>query len=218
MTYKAGLSPLERIPPHAIETGLLPQVDWHALRQRVLDRAEALEPSRIGTRKKPGLRPDIRNSLTLALAEIEPWLPLLRERIGARLPAVCARFGVAERDVGRLELEVVVYRDGAFFRRHIDTRVDADPEMRKNPRVLSAVYYVHTEPRGFAGGALRLYPATSTERHLDIEPQGNALLVFPSWAPHEVMPVECPSGAWEDARLAINCWIRRAAPRDEAAQ
>ena len=106
----------------------------------------------------------------------------------------------------------MVYRDGAFFRRHIDTRVHADPEISGNPRMLSGVYYFHAEPRGFEGGALRLYPAVSTERHRDIDPQANALLVFPSWAPHEVMPVQCPSGAWEDSRLAINCWIHRAAP------
>ena len=112
----------------------------------------------------------------------------------------------------------MVYRDGAFFCRHIDTRVHLDPKNHSNPRILSGVYYFHTEPRGFTGGALRLYPAVSTERHRDIEPQANMLLVFPSWAPHEVLPVQCPSGTLEDSRLAINCWIRRAEHGDVTGQ
>jgi Rps23 Pro-64 3,4-dihydroxylase Tpa1-like proline 4-hydroxylase len=210
-------SPLDRIPPHVIERDLLPSAEHLALRRWVLDRAAALAPSVTLSSEGPVLRPQIRNSLTLPRAELEAWTPMLRERISARLPSLCAGFGVKPGEIGSLEFEAVVYRDGAFYRRHIDT-VKGGPEARHRPRILSAVYYFHAEPRGFEGGALRLYPAASAERHLDIDPQANALLVFPSWAPHEVMPVRCPSGAWEDARLAINCWMHRAAPPEAPAQ
>jgi asparagine synthetase B (glutamine-hydrolysing) len=46
----------------------------------------------------------------------------------------------------------------------------------------------------------------------DIEPIHNSLLMFPSWAPHEVMPVNCPSQRFIDSRFAINCWVHRERP------
>jgi Rps23 Pro-64 3,4-dihydroxylase Tpa1-like proline 4-hydroxylase len=33
---------------------------------------------------------------------------------------------------------------------------------------------------------------------------------FPSWAPHEVMPISCPSKRFTDSRFAINYWVYRA--------
>jgi SM-20-related protein len=73
------------------------------------------------------------------------------------------------------------------------------------------VYYFFSEPKAFNGGALRLYAigGNSQQSFIDIEPERNSLLVFPSWAPHEVMPVHCPSGRFVDSRFAINCWLYR---------
>lgn len=211
MIAEQPVSPLDRIPPHVVERDLLAPEDHLALRRWALDRAGAMVPSLIGPKGKAALRPQFRNSLTLPKAELEPWLPMLRERIGARLPALCAALGVAARDVGKMEFEAVIYRDGAFYRRHIDTQRSSNPANRLKPRILSCVYYFHSEPRGFEGGALRLYSFSAGGSHLDIDPQANALLVFPSFAPHEVMPVRCPSDDLEHARLAINCWIHRVA-------
>jgi SM-20-related protein len=65
---------------------------------------------------------------------------------------------------------------------------------------------------------LRLYaigdPAGQT--FIDIEPVHNSLLVFPSWAPHEVMPVSCPSQRFMDSRFAINCWVNNKKPQTTA--
>jgi Rps23 Pro-64 3,4-dihydroxylase Tpa1-like proline 4-hydroxylase len=44
---------------------------------------------------------------------------------------------------------------------------------------------------------------------VDIEPANDTLVFFPSWYPHEVLPVSCPSGRFEDSRFAINCWVHR---------
>jgi Rps23 Pro-64 3,4-dihydroxylase Tpa1-like proline 4-hydroxylase len=73
--------------------------------------------------------------------------------------------------------------------------------------VLSGVYYFHRRPKAFAGGELRLHAIGDPDRFVDIEPVHNALLVFPAWAPHEVRPISCPSGAFVDARFAVNCWF-----------
>jgi SM-20-related protein len=65
--------------------------------------------------------------------------------------------------------------------------------------------------RSLAGGALRLYAigGEADQKFVDIEPLRNSLLMFPSWAPHEVMPVSCPSKRFIDSRFAINCWVHR---------
>ena len=83
---------------------------------------------------------------------------------------------------------------------------------RASDRLLSAVYYFHAEPKAFSGGALRLYPfgaKKDEDSFADVQPEQNTLLVFPSWAPHEVLPVSCPSGRFSDSRFAVNCWIHR---------
>ena len=48
--------------------------------------------------------------------------------------------------------------------------------------------------------------------HVDIVPETDTLVVFPSWMSHEVLPVRVPSGAWIDRRFTINCWIHRVGP------
>ena len=76
----------------------------------------------------------------------------------------------------------------------------------------SAVYYFHRSPKSFSGGALRLYSFEASEERgtfVDIEPTNDTLVFFPSWFPHEVRPVVCPSGRFEDSRFAINCWVHR---------
>jgi hypothetical protein len=48
----------------------------------------------------------------------------------------------------------------------------------------------------------------------DIEPEYDTLVFFPSWSPHEVLPVHVPSGRFMDSRFDINCWIHRALQDD----
>ena len=44
----------------------------------------------------------------------------------------------------------------------------------------------------------------------DISPDNNSLLAFPSFSPHEVLPVIAPGVEFEDWRFAVNCWIHKA--------
>ena len=98
-----------------------------------------------------------------------------------------------------LELELVAHNQGAFYKRHIDTQTASD---RKSLRVLSGVYYFHAVPKAFTGGELRLYAiGAENAPFVDIAPERNSLLVFPSWAPHEVRPISCSSGRFIDFAL-----------------
>jgi SM-20-related protein len=112
-----------------------------------------------------------------------------------------------------LETELVAHGDGAFYKRHIDTQTGQHSDA-KRIRVLSGVYYFNAEPKAFSGGALRLHAfgGKEGENFVDIEPIHNSLLVFLAWAPHEVLPVSCPSKRFIDSRFAINCWIHGKKP------
>ena len=74
---------------------------------------------------------------------------------------------------------------------------------------MSAVYYFHVQPLGFSGGELVIHPFGLSEASV-IEPRDNRLVVFPSFALHEVLPVVCPNDGFASARFSINCWLRRA--------
>jgi Rps23 Pro-64 3,4-dihydroxylase Tpa1-like proline 4-hydroxylase len=124
-------------------------------------------------------------------------------------------------EAAAVELELAAHGDGAHFHAHLDIPngkhrkpLGAEPGM---DRILSAVYYFHREPKAFSGGDLRLFrfgahPAdgpVAEEDRVDIAPLQNSLVAFPSWALHEVRPIQCPSQAFEDYRFAINCWYCR---------
>jgi SM-20-related protein len=103
------------------------------------------------------------------------------------------------------ELEFVAHGNGAFFARHRDTG-------RNHHRIITAVYYFHALPKAFSGGVLRLHSlAASGEQgtFVDISPEFDTVVYFPSMFLHEVLPIESPSGEFLDSRLAINCWFVR---------
>lgn len=124
----------------------------------------------------------------------------------AALPQMCRQLGSGRFEPSAFEIEMVAHGDGAFFAEHCDRYADT----RSHRRLISAVYYFHRLPKSFSGGVLRLYPLAggdNSKTFVEIEPVNDTLVFFPSWFPHEVLPVSCPSGRFEDSRFAINCWI-----------
>jgi SM-20-related protein len=112
------------------------------------------------------------------------------------------------------EFEITAYPDGGHISDHIDTE-----RAGGRIRVLSCVYYFSATPRPFSGGELRLHgfpkrmapgEAMPPAFYVDIEPESDTLVIFPSWLRHEVRPVRVPSGAWADSRFTVNCWMHRA--------
>lgn len=111
------------------------------------------------------------------------------------------------------EFLITAYPDGGYIGEHIDTQTGP-----KRVRVLSCVYYFAATPHRFSGGELRLYgfpqrSAAGTELarppFVELAPETDSVIFFPSWLRHEVLPVRVPSGAWADSRFTINCWIHR---------
>jgi SM-20-related protein len=182
---------------------------------RLLDYAIAnesrFEPAKFGQGREAD--PSIRNSLRLP--DIGPLQPVFEQRILEMAPEFLKRLGLAAFTPAAVETELVAHGDGAFYASHIDT-ADADPLRYRTRRLLSLVYYFHFKPKSFSGGALRIFAfgaADADSGFVDILPEDNTLVVFPSWILHEVRPVVCPSGRFQDSRFAVNVWLRQTNPR-----
>jgi hypothetical protein len=114
-------------------------------------------------------------------------------------PLLQRRFDIDLRD-SQLELLAQAYNDGGSFPKHNDAHAGGPNWQRR----LSGVYYLHARPRQFEGGGLALYVK---RRCTVLEPQHNSVVFFPRDLPHEVLPVVCASGRFEDSRFALNVWI-----------
>ena len=203
------------IPPHHLYSDFLAPDEHRALLAWALSTQDLLRPSRTFR----GIEPDRRQSLSLKLTSAENlddpglgvWRDLLSRRLREKLPALFGMAGMQPFPVSRIELELVVYRNGAHFQPHSDTKRMGEPATED--RLITGIYYFFREPKAFSGGALRIHrfgvADPGPEDYAQIEPQQNSLLVFPSWSIHEVTPVITPSDAISDARFAVNCWLNR---------
>ena len=158
--------------------------------------------------------PERRNSVRLRdLGVTKSWF---EDKIRDLTPDMFKRTGITPFEVEFLELELAAHGDGAHFATHTDIPIGENraplggDDSGRQDRLLSTVFYFYREPKGFSGGQLRLHRFGSNSEpgdYVDIEPERNSLVVFPSWTTHEVLPVHCPTKAFEDYRFAVNCWL-----------
>jgi SM-20-related protein len=194
--------------PHKIIRGYL-AADAHAAALAwALASGAGFEPAKL----EGGLvDPEVRRASSTR--DLGPIAAALREKLLAQTAELTHELRLTPFTIAEIELELVAYGDQACFVRHTDTYTGT--ASARGDRMLSAVYYFHREPKGFGGGALRLHhfgPETAQGAHVDIEAEQNSLVVFPSWGPHEVLPVRVPSGDFADSRFAVNAWVYRASP------
>jgi SM-20-related protein len=160
--------------------------------------------------------PDLR--VALVCTDFTPMRPAIRDAFLKALPTLQEQTGVHGEDFS-LEIEIAAHGDGAFYGPHLDFFTDKNRNsVGAKPgavRALSSVYYYYSDPKGFAGGNLRLFRfgpadhADGRENHIDVEPQQNSVVAFPSFVTHEVRPISCPSRAFRDYRFSVNCWFWR---------
>lgn len=192
-------------PPHGILRDWLGPSGVERLLTYAAEHRERFSPSKVRHGSDGLLDPMQR--VSLILKDLGSCRPVLEEAVRASLPDILSATRTQPFEPSRVELELAAHGDGAFFLKHIDTYA-GQPALTSR-RVISGVYYFHTLPRPFSGGTLRLFGLGSSQT-IDIEPENDTLVVFPSWFPHEVLPVSCPSRRFEDSRFAVNCWIHQA--------
>ena len=202
------------MPPYAQFHDFLDQELHQALLDWVAERHTDFEFATV-TKSKEGhddrLDPEVR--VALRLANLGPLKDRLSNQLLAALPDSMRAVGSHGEKPRSLELELTAYGDGAHFKPHLDIPIGQDRKplgaRKGEDRVISAVYYFHNRPKGFSGGNLRLFRFGSDNDAVSIEPVDNSLVVFPSWARHQVERVSCPSGDFADYRYAVNCWYCR---------
>jgi Rps23 Pro-64 3,4-dihydroxylase Tpa1-like proline 4-hydroxylase len=201
--------------PHVIFDQVFGPERVAALLDHVEARRDDFQPARI-LRRASGERAvdkELRNHLQLrGLGAFEDTLAgFVRHNARTMIDAL----RLAEPAVEPREFDLIAYRDGDYFRAHVDTSQVAD-----KVRVVSCIYYFAATPPGFSGGTLRLqgFPRPSPTGTpeppscVDVPPESDTLVAFPAWLRHEVLPVHVPSGAWRDSRFAVNCWLHRVRP------
>lgn len=208
---KKGSEPAAGRCPHQVFRDVLGPELVAALLYYVTERKHDFKPATIVSTDCRRKRIDRGRRDSYRLTDLGPFKAPLCSRLERACAEALHRLGLFEPDLEAREFEINAYRDGGHFAPHIDTleRLDA-------VRIVSCVYYFAGMPRGFSGGELRLFgfpTATASPGPrpptVDIVPETDSLVVFPSWLRHEVLPVHVPSGTWADARFTINCWVYR---------
>lgn len=130
--------------------------------------------------------------------------------IAERAPALFAALGLPELEVVEVEVQLTRYGDGEHYGRHFDC-----DDRSLQDRAVAWLWYLHTQPRAFEGGALRLYPTAlrggrprqAPGAFVEAEPRHNTLACFDTRQLHEVRPVR-GAPRWLDGRFSVNGWIR----------
>jgi hypothetical protein len=222
----AARSSLAPLPPHHLYRDFLDPAEEAML----LDWALA-NRARFKLATLAGGNVDLQRRAAECLTDLGPAAAVLSDKIRGLMPDMLARTETRPFNLEYIELELVAHGHGAHFGTHTDMPLGwgrsplGGDSTGTQDRLLSAVYYFHREPKGFSGGQLRLHrstpdddnsdpePVRTAADQIDIEPERNSLLVFPSWASHEVLRVNCPSGHFEDHRFAVNIWLCATLPR-----
>jgi Rps23 Pro-64 3,4-dihydroxylase Tpa1-like proline 4-hydroxylase len=160
-----------------------------------------------GLHSKDGPTIDVTKRDCMVLYDLGEFRAPFQRIIETRIATGATALGLGADLVAR-ELELCAYGDGGAFLMHHDTIVAAT-------RRITCVYYFSRTPRPFTGGQLRLHPwpiplKAASREVLDVEPECDSMIMFPSILPHEVLPVRSASGRWSDRRFSLTCWLAAA--------
>lgn len=192
-----------RFPPHRILSGWLGESGSAQLLAHALAAEAQFIPTRLAAEGTGRLETLTRQSSVLK--DLGVFTMPLRRKALALQAELEADFEMAHTPPNSTQMELVAHGDGAFYLPHTDT-FTGDQYTPGGRRRLTMVYYFHREPRRFTGGHLRIFDLGGGET-IDVEPEHDCLLVFPSTARHEVERVSCPGGAFADGRFAVNIWL-----------
>lgn len=207
-----GLEATRAHIPHVIFREVLGPAGAASLLQQVVVRQKDFAPAVVRNRRSGERRVDKAVLESFCLRDGGPLTQQIETFVRQSASRILSELHLEEPLVEPRESEICAYRDGNHFAAHIDTN-----EVAERVRVASCVYYFAATPRRFFGGELRLYgfPArpgrdmSHIPPFIDISPETDTLVAFPSWLRHEVLPVQVPSGLWADSRFTINCWLHR---------
>jgi Rps23 Pro-64 3,4-dihydroxylase Tpa1-like proline 4-hydroxylase len=196
--------------PIAIFDEFLVAEEWRHLLDYTLGHAEAFAATQvIGANGESRL--DQRYRRSKVLFDLGPFHQMFVDRLLTFLPHVVSRIGDPGFGVSQVEVQLTGTNNQEFFRIHTD-----NDSAEVSGRRLTFVYFFYREPRGFAGGELRIYDtlredgqARAVGPYRVVYPLQNQIVFFPSGCLHEVLPVGAPSGDFADSRFTVNGWFHQ---------
>lgn len=210
MDKESNTSTFDIIPPHLIIDDFLGGEVIDALLQHVISNEGNFVDTSVSTGKNDNSNHvDVNWRISRVLQDFGSLKKNIKQKFIDVLPIAIQKLRTDEFNLEWLELELVAHGDKAFYKTHIDTSTNRNAE---TVRVITAVYYFHSQPKVFFGGQLRILPLRHNvpdSKFLDVEPINDRLLLFPSWVPHQVLPVKLEANNFIDSRFAINCWYRK---------
>jgi Rps23 Pro-64 3,4-dihydroxylase Tpa1-like proline 4-hydroxylase len=149
----------------------------------------------------PGYKREKRNSLSLLDdPDVARISAAIESTIMARLTTILEKLEAPPFRVGDTSSSCVCFRNGSYFRSHVDVL-----KHRAGERRLTWVYYLNSEPRRFSGGDL-LLGSPGMDRAV-LEPAHGRIVVFSSSIAHEVTTVRLDPDDFGDARFTITGFI-----------
>lgn len=195
---------------HVVVDGFMGEDFARRLLAHAVANEAAFGPSQVTSpEERRALDVDSRRSWSFA-GPLGPLGEEFEQRLRGQCAELFARLGMVAPPDPILDLGLAAHRDGDYFRSHVDVFAEEKRAFATYDRMVSAVYYVCREPRGFTGGELALHPLFGGGTSEVVAAVNDRLVVFPSYAPHEVLPVSLPGDSFAAARFALNCWIGRA--------
>lgn len=197
-------------PKSAIETApyiRIPNFLSEEENRAVLDYAIRKEPDYQGSQVATKLAGYRRSRVLMKVEDLDIDFD---ERIDEIVPDALNYFHLSPPGRTKLETQLSTHGDGGYYRIHND---NGSPDTAN--RVLTYVYYFHRQPVAFKGGQLRLYDSRvesgrwrNAETFVELNPENNMLVFFPSRVMHEVLPTYCSSNFFADSRFTLNGWVR----------
>lgn len=198
-------------PPYLQLFDLLEPEVLAQLLDHVATNLDSMEPSKVLGGPLHQATYDDASRRSLVGGGVETIWPLLEGSITPLFPHLRRELGTGWFELGSVERQLTVHRDGDFFTRHVD---DAQP-MTDGARMITYVYYFNAEPKEFEGGELRLYDTLVTadgvrhaaDTYIDIEPVSNSIVFFTADSFHEVLPVRQTGDGPGASRCTVNGWF-----------
>ena len=181
----------------------VPGLDHDRNLKRMVSKQDRFSRSTVASGRglNPGYAHKNRNSLSLVDdPDVARISGTIESYITAGLASILETLQEPMFRVGKTSSSCVCFRDGSYFRPHIDVL-----KHRAGKRRLTWVYYLNSEPKRFSGGDLLLDRPDMNPMLL--EPAHGKIVVFPSAISHEVTPVRLSPDDFADARFSITGFI-----------
>ncbi len=154
-----------------------------------------------GRNRNQKYKQEARNSLSLMDdPDVARISGAIESTLTAQLTAILEALQAPPFRVGATNSSCVCFRNGAYFRSHVDVGKRVAGQRR-----LTWVYYLNSEPKRFSGGDLLL--GSPGAGRAVLEPAHGKIVIFSSAIEHEVTPVSLDPDDFGDARFAITGFI-----------